>query len=107
MSDLRPLGDTAVLAYLPDEAAAWRFAAAARAADLPGRLDVVQAYASVAVFFDPGVTTLAAVTGALANLDASAAPVIEPRHHDLPCCYELNHDLARVAEHTGLSTEEV
>src|SRR5438477_136957 len=44
-----PLGDQAVLVYLPDEAAAWRFAEAARAAALPGRLDVVQAYASVAM----------------------------------------------------------
>src|SRR3954447_3964363 len=107
MSDLRPLGDTAVLAYLPDEAAAWRFAAAARAAHLPGRLDVVQAYASVAVFFDPGVTTLHAVTAALERLDATAVPPIEPRRHELPCCYELNLDLARVAEHTGLSADDV
>ena len=61
MVDLCPLGDAAVLAYLPDEAAAQRFAAAARAVTLPGRLDVVAAYASVAVFFDPGVTSLATV----------------------------------------------
>jgi inhibitor of KinA len=101
------LGDAAVLAYLPDEAAAWRFAAAARATDLPGRLDVVQAYASVAVFFDPGVTTLAAVSNALERLDTSAAPAIEPRRHELPCCYELNLDLARVAGHTGLSADDV
>ena len=68
MVDLRPLGDTAILAYLPDESAAQQFAAAARAADLPGRLDVVPAYASVAVFFDPGVTSVAVVTAALRNL---------------------------------------
>ncbi len=107
MVKLLPLGDTAVLAYLPDEAAAWRFAAAARAAALPGRLDVVQAYASVAVFFDPGATSLAAVTAVLERLDATAAPPVEPRHHELPCCYELNLDLARVAEHTGLSPDDV
>jgi inhibitor of KinA len=104
---LLPLGDTAVLAYLPDEAAAWRFAAAARAAELPGRLDVVQAYGSVAVFFDPGVTTLAAVSTALEHLDASAAPAIEPRRHELPCCYEMNLDLDRVAGHTGLTADDV
>jgi inhibitor of KinA len=107
MIDLRSLGDTAVLAYLPDESAAQRFAAAARAADLPGRLDVVPAYASVAVFFDPGVTSVAAVTAALRNLDAADLPPPEPRRHELPCCYELNLDLARVAEHTGLTAEDV
>src|SRR6478672_380339 len=102
MPKLLPLGDAAVLAYLADEAAAWRFAAAARAAALPGRLDVVQAYASVAVFFDPGITSLSAVTIALGQLDATDVPPIEPRRHELPCCYELNLDLARVAENTGL-----
>jgi inhibitor of KinA len=108
MLSLRPLGDAAVLAYLPDEAAAQRFAAAARAADLPGRLDVVPAYASVAVFFDPGVTALAAVTKKLRTLDAAGdLPAPESRRHDLPCCYELNLDLARVAEHTGLNPDDV
>jgi inhibitor of KinA len=105
---LFPLGDAAVLAYLPDEVAAQRFAAAARAVELPGRLDVVAAYASVAVYFDPGVTTLAAVTAMLHHLEtAESGPPTEPRHHQLPCCYELNLDLTRVAEHTGLTADEV
>ncbi len=50
---LMPLGDQAVLAYFADEAAALRFAALVRHDDLPWLIDVVQAYASVAVFFDP------------------------------------------------------
>jgi inhibitor of KinA len=107
MIDFKSLGDQAVLAYLPDEAAAWRFAAAARATALPGRLDVVQAYSSVAVFFDPGVTTLATVSAALGRLNAVAGPAVEPRRHELPCCYEMNLDLARVAEHTGLKPDDV
>jgi inhibitor of KinA len=103
-----PLGDTAVLAYLPDEAAAQRFAAAARAVSLPGRLDVVAAYASVAVFFDPGVTSLAVVSDTLRNLEsADAGPPPDSQRAELPCCYELNLDLARVTEHTGLSADEV
>jgi inhibitor of KinA len=103
-----PLGDSGVLAYLPDEASAQRFAAAARAADLPGRLDVVPAYASVAVFFDPGLTTLATVAETLRNMDATGVtPILESRHHEIPCCYELNLDLARVAEQTGLSSDDV
>jgi inhibitor of KinA len=105
---LLPLGDAAVLAYLPDEATAQRFAAAARAVELPGRLDVVAAYASVAVFFDPGVATWAAVADSLRNMDYTATKVpVEPRHHDLPCCYDMQLDLARVAEHTGLKADEV
>jgi inhibitor of KinA len=106
--NLRPLGDAAVLAYLPDEIAAQRFAAAARAVDLPGRLDVVAAYASVGVYFDPGVTSLAAVTDALRTLNAvDGLPAPEPRRYELPCCYEMNLDLARVAEHTGLTPDDV
>jgi inhibitor of KinA len=105
---LRSLGDAAVLAYLPDEAAAQRFAAAARTADLPGRLDVVPAYASVAVFFDPGVTSLGVMTEALRTLDTvDGSTPSDSRRHELPCCYELNLDLARVAEHTGLTAEDV
>jgi inhibitor of KinA len=103
-----PLGDAAVLAYLPDEAAAQRFAAAARAADLTGRIDVVAAYASVAVFFDPGLTTWAAAADILRNLDFAAAGLeFASRRHKLPCCYEMNLDMARVAERTGLDTEDV
>ncbi len=104
----QPLGDQAALVYLSDEAAAWRFAEAARAAPFPWRLDVVQAYASVAVFYDLDQTGFAAVAAALRQLDADAvALTAEPRRHVLPCCYELQLDLARVAEHTSLSAEEV
>ena len=105
----QPLGDQAALVYLPDEATAWRFAEAVRAAALPGRLDVVQAYASVAVFYDLGRTTFAAVADALRRLDAAATDFAPPppRSHELPCCYELQLDLARVAEHTGLDADEV
>jgi inhibitor of KinA len=108
MMKLLSLGDTGVLAYLPDEAAAQRFAAAARAADLPGRLDVVPAYASVAVFFNPGLTSLAAVSAILEQLDlASPAAQPESRLRELPCCYEMNLDISRVAEQTGLTPADV
>src|SRR5207237_725958 len=73
MLPIVPLGDTAALAYLPDEGAAARFAAAARAGDVPGRLDVVQAYASVAVFFDPRLTTFGRMVEWLRGLDLTAA----------------------------------
>src|SRR5262249_18038233 len=52
MPDLEPLGDQSVLAAFADEAGALRFAAAVRRMDAPWVVDVVQAYATVAVFFD-------------------------------------------------------
>src|SRR5205823_10439824 len=54
---LGPLGDQAVLAYLPDEVAAVAFADAVRTAAPPWLQDVVPAYASVGVFFDADAVT--------------------------------------------------
>jgi allophanate hydrolase subunit 1 len=59
MTALHPLGDQAALAYFADEATALRFAAALRQANPPWLVDVVQAYTSVAVFFDPDRTRFA------------------------------------------------
>jgi inhibitor of KinA len=102
-----PLGDQAVLAYCDDEAAAARLAAAVRAADPPWLVDVVPAYASVAVFFDPLRTRYAEASAWLRTAEA-AGPVQPPgRRFVIPCCYELGPDLGRVADHTNLSPEEV
>jgi inhibitor of KinA len=108
MRKFTPLGDQAVLAYLPDEAAAVRFAAAVRAAGFDWLQDVVPAYASVGIFFDADRVSLTQVMKALEALkiptSAGAAP---SRLHHIPCCYEMQLDLQRVAEHTGLTAEEV
>jgi inhibitor of KinA len=105
---LTPLGDQAVLAYLPDETAALRFAAVVRAAALPWVVDVVQAYTTVAVFFDLDRIGPAAAAEALAPLLDDERPIVsEGREHIIPCCYELNLDLDRVAAHCGLSAAEV
>ena len=58
-----------MLAYLPDESAAGRFAATARAAMQPEWLDIVQAYSSVAIHFDPDRSTFANVVERLQELD--------------------------------------
>lgn len=108
MTALVSLGDQAALAYFADESAALRFAALVRQAELPWRVDVVQAYTSVAVFFDLGQVGFRAVEQRLRELEAVADVVLPPsRLHRIPCCYELQLDLERVAEHTGLSTDEV
>ncbi|MFO0849376.1 MAG: allophanate hydrolase subunit 1 [Gemmataceae bacterium] len=104
---LTPLGDTAVLAYLPDEPAAVRFAAAVRAA-APGWLqDVVPAYASVGVHFDPDRVTTGEVSEWLKRLPVGDAAAVRSRLLTIPVCYELGPDLGRVAEHTGLPADEV
>lgn len=97
---LVPLGDQAVLVYLPDEPAAARFAAAVRAAPPPWLVDVVPAYASVGVFFDADQVVLGDVIQGL-------APLVIGRTHVIPVCYDLGPDLPRVCEHTGLSPDEV
>jgi inhibitor of KinA len=108
-----PLGDQAVLAYLPDEAAAVQFAGAVRSAT-PGWLeDVVPAYSSVGVFFDAARTRLNEVVNWLQSVP------FEARAHDdrqssivnhqfqIPVCYEFGPDLPRVCEHTGLSADQI
>jgi inhibitor of KinA len=90
MTRFLPLGDQAAMAYFPDEAAALHFAAAVRHANPPWLIDVVQAYNSVAVFFD------------LRQISIS-----ENRKHRIPCCYELQLDFARVAQHVGLPADEI
>jgi inhibitor of KinA len=104
------LGDQAVLAYLPDESAALRFAAAVRRANFPWLVDVVQAYTSVAVFFGPDLVNFGQAAGHLEGLQGDPGGQADyapgPLHH-IACCYEFQLDLARVAERTGLSAAEV
>lgn len=109
MLSLQPLGDQAVLAAFAAESDALRWAAAVRRSAAPWLVDVVQAYRTVAVFFDPEQTTLAAVTQTLDDLTKGGIPdvAVETRLHEIPCCYELQLDLPRVAEAIGQTQEEV
>lgn len=112
-----PLGDQAVLAYLADEATAVRFATAVRAANPPWLFDVVPAYASVGVFFDADQIRATDVIAFLSRgreflaFDANIAPGTNAprseRHFTIPVCYEMQLDLPRVCEATGLSADEV
>jgi inhibitor of KinA len=110
MTKLVPLGDQAALAYFADEAAALRFAAAVRADNAAWLIDVVQAYASVAVFFDldrARYRDVAAYLRQLAERPASQGEAVLGRLHYIPCCYEMQLDLDRVSAHTGLSAEDI
>jgi inhibitor of KinA len=109
MLSLQPLGDQAVLASFTAESDATRWAAAVRRLAQPWLVDVVQAYRTVAVYFDLDQTTLAAVTRTLGTLTREDIPdiAVERCLHHIPCCYELQLDLPRVASATGLSEDEV
>ncbi len=105
---LVPLGDQAVLANLPDEAAAVRLAAVVRGANPPWLQDVVPAYASVGVFFDADAISGADVRAWLTRLPQGAdAARLAGSTHVIPVCYELQLDLPRVCGVTGLSADEV
>jgi inhibitor of KinA len=108
-SKMLPLGDQAVLAYLPDETAALVFARAVRLANFFWVVDVVPAYTSVAVYFNQERIDFPSVSrelqGILEGLSSEVAP--EGCVHRIPCCYEMGLDLERVAGHAGLKVEEV
>lgn len=106
---LVPLGDQAALASFPEETAALRFAAAVRQLNAPWLVDVVQAYTSVAVFFDLDRIRFATVTEHLQRVQAetSTETAAEGQLHRIPCCYEFQLDLARVTEHTRLTADAV
>jgi len=110
MDSLVSLGDRALLAYFAAEDAAGLFAARVRRRGPPWLTDVVQAYASVAVFFDLDQIDPDEAANYLRRLDSEAADPAETvsgRRHSIPCCYEMALDLDRVVRHAGLGREDV
>src|SRR5262249_8085431 len=110
MNSLVPLGDQAALAYFADETAALHFAALVRQSQQPWLIDLVQAYKTVAVFFDLDQTNFRRVEESLRQVgddNRAAATLPEARLHRIPCCYKRQLDLPRIAEHTNLSNEDV
>lgn len=104
---LMPLGDQAVLAYFTDEPAAVRFAAAVRTAPPAWLHDAVPAYASVGVYFDADAVRVAEVMRYLAALPVADTGLSLGSRHDIPVCYELGLDLAKVGDHLKLTPDEV
>jgi len=104
---IQPLGDQAVLVSLPDEAAAVQLALAVRAANPDWLQDVVPAYSRVGVYFDADRMGIEGVSNWLKTLRIERSEKLPTRFHAIPVCYELNLDLARIAEVTGLTTKRV
>lgn len=118
------LGDTAIIAELGDEIGlktlqkVRAFAAKLAAAHLPGVTDIVPAFASVAVFYDPAkfaasVELPHAVVrrqlAALAHAHAPTGDFAQSREISIPVCYggSAGPDLESVAAKVGLPAAEV
>jgi inhibitor of KinA len=106
---IEPLGDQAVLARCSDENEALRLADLLRRQAPPWLVDVVLAYTTVAVYHDPAQIRYTAaaefVTQFLTHPGTGTTP--EGRLRSIPCCYDFPLDLPRIAEHTGLSPDEI
>ncbi|MSQ95431.1 MAG: allophanate hydrolase subunit 1 [Gemmataceae bacterium] len=105
---IEPLGDQAALAYCADENEATRLTAAIRRAMPAWCVDVVQAYTSVATYYDITLVDFTRVTDWLAAIPLHDATAIAPGSlHLIPCCYEFGLDFKRIEKQTGLSREAI
>lgn len=124
-----PLGDSALVVKFGASieagalAAVGDLASALRAAALPGVTDVVPAYTTVTLFYDPAAwiagetTPYAALLHAVAGVtktwrmgwEQSKASSSKGRHREIPVCYgtEFGPDLVDVAAHARLTAAEV
>lgn len=91
--------------------AVYRLAAAVRRREIAGVVDLVPSYTSLMVRFDPLITDFDAVSARIKEAEQDEDPASGENGAviEIPVCYggEYGPDLADVAEHTGLSPEEV
>jgi inhibitor of KinA len=108
MESVQPLGDQAAIAAFADETSALHFAAAVQRDAPEWLIDVVPAYTTVALFFDLMHVDYKQVEAWMRAVRPAAGPAAPTgRLHQIPCCYERQLDLARVAQHLGLASDEV
>lgn len=103
-----PLGDSAALIYLDALDQVWRLTERLR--KLPWVVDVVPAYTSIGVFLELGVLSYPEAEKRLESLCEELRPGELPPpgvSHIIPCCYDFELDLPRVAQLTGLKDEAV
>jgi len=111
-----PAGDTAVVVEFgldidrPVSERVLRLSARVRDAALPGVIETVPTFRSLAIHYDPLATSAEAVTAAARDfLDDTASAAKPQRLWRVPACYEEPYgpDLADVAKRTGLTRAEV
>ena len=112
-----PAGDRAIAVELgnaisePVNRKVQSLLAAVEGDDIPGVVDLVPSYRSLLVYYDPLLVTFSGLTQRLSaleqNLDQAAAHASKVL--EIPTVYggEYGPDLAHVAEHNGLTPEEV
>jgi KipI family sensor histidine kinase inhibitor len=100
-----PMGDAALLAEVADLDAVLALAAAVRAAEWPGVVDVVPGARTVVVVVGPGID-LAELRRAVLAVDADPVAARDGSVVEIPVVYD-GPDLAEVAELTGLGVDEV
>lgn len=110
---MAPLGDSALIIRVGDSlGAVLSVLRKLEAANLPGVSDIAPAFASVAVFFDSPEkfpSGLEAIQTALRGRSRRSQTAARARLVEVPVCYdaEFGIDLERVAQHCGLSPNEV
>ncbi|MCW5938081.1 MAG: carboxyltransferase domain-containing protein [Fimbriimonadaceae bacterium] len=103
-----PMGELAAMARLESEDLAVRVAARLRGLGLPGAIDVVAAFESVAVYFDVSdclTPWWEALPKSIDDLDEGV--VRAPAHHVVPVCYERGEDSVEVARILGITLERL
>jgi KipI family sensor histidine kinase inhibitor len=107
---LRYAGDSALLVEVTDTAEAHRVRSALERARLDGRLrgvlETVAGMCTVLALVDPFACDPGEVERVAADASAGAAPATEPRTVEIPVVYD-GEDLAWIADHCGLSVDEV
>lgn len=106
MTSFLRCGREALLVEVDDLDAALALYAALRTAALPGVVDLVPAARTVLIRLDPAVTSPADVQQATAELRVDGPSRIDAGTVEIPVRYD-GPDLAEVAEHTGLSPDDV
>jgi KipI family sensor histidine kinase inhibitor len=104
--NIRPCGDHAVLCEVSDLDTAHRLRSAVVKASYDGVLDVVPGWRTVLVVTEPGTVNLTELAAQLRALTLDGASTGEITTHVIAVRYD-GVDLDEVAEHTGLSPDEV
>lgn len=114
---LLPAGDKALSVELGDSISAETnrkvrdLLLAIESQEIPGVIDLVPSYRSLLVYYDPMRVTLPQLERRLSDLEQNLdqAAVHAPKLVEIPALYggECGPDLAHVAEHNGLTPEEV
>lgn len=105
------LGETALLlepaASHPKLEQVHQFAESIKTARLPGIVDVVTAYRSLAVFFDSKTWTHERLVHTIESIPTHSPSKKESTLHEIRVDYEAGLDWERVITHTGLSKSEI